>query len=322
MLPINAANARVWSMLGSRGTFGVAMLDLGATADDLMVMTADLSTTSGLDRFKNAYPAKFVNVGIAEANMVGIAAGMAKEGSVVFATTFATFAAMRSYEQVRLNLGYMGLNVKVVGLASGFAMGMFGNTHYGMEDLALMRAVPGLTVLSPADGAAVVQVVHAAYRHPGPVYIRLTGAMGNPVVYKQDFEFEIGKAITLGEGTDLTIIATGTMVYESVVAARLLKEKGISATVVDMHTIKPLDTSAVDRACAGSKLIVTVEEHGLIGGLGGAVAEYKAGLKQSPRQVFIGIPDRFGKAGDYKYLLGKYGLTGAQIAERIARELQ
>lgn len=309
-------------MLGSRGTFGVAMLDLGATADDLMVLTADLSTTSGLDRFRSTYPAKFVNVGIAEPNMIGVAAGLAKEGNVVFATTFATFAAMRSYEQVRLNLGYMGLNVKVVGLASGFAMGMFGNTHYGMEDLALMRAVPGLTVLSPADGAAVVKMVHAAYRHKGPVYIRLTGAMGNPVVYKQDFDLEIGKAITPCEGADLTIIATGTMVYESMVAARLLKEDGISATVVDMHTIKPLDTSAVDRACATSKLIVTVEEHGIIGGLGGAVAEYKAGLKQSPRQVFIGIPDRFGKAGDYKYLLGKYGLTGAQIAERIAKELE
>jgi transketolase len=321
MLTINPANTRMWSMLGSRGTFGVAMLDLGASQDDVVVITADLSTTSGLDRFREAYPAKFVNVGIAEQNMVGIAAGMAKEGSVVFATTFATFAAMRSYEQVRLNLGYMGLNVKLVGLASGFAMGMFGNTHYGIEDLALMRAVPGLTVLSPADGTEVTKVVQAAYLHKGPVYIRLTGVMGTPVVYKQDYQYEIGKAITLVEGTDVTIIATGTMVHESIVAARALKEKGIAATVVDMHTIKPLDTAVIDRACAGSRLIVTVEEHSIVGGLGGAVAEYKAGLAKSPRQVFIGIADRFGKAGDYKYLLGAHGLTADRIAERIVGEI-
>jgi transketolase len=322
MLELNPTNARVWSMLGSRGTFGMAMLDLGAMMTDLIVMTADLATTSGLARFKKAFPDKFVNVGIAEQNMVGIAAGMAKEGNVVFVTTFATFATMRSYEQIRLNLGYMGQNVKVVGLSGGFAMGMFGNTHYGIEDLALMRAVPGLTVISPSDSSAVVKAVHAAYYHKGPVYIRLTGAMANPIVYKQEYDFEIGRAITLCEGPDLTIVATGTMVYESMVATRILKTKGLAATVVDMHTIKPLDTAVIDKACQESKLIVTVEEHGVIGGLGGAVAEYKARLVGAPRQVFIGAPDHFGKAGGYKYLLGLYGLTGEKIAERIVRELE
>ena len=317
MVAINSANARVWSKLGSRGTFGAAMMELGQTSDNLMVLTADLSTTSGLDRFKNAYPEKFLNVGIAEQNMIGIAAGMAKEGKTVFATTFATFAAMRSYEQVRVHMGYMGLNVKVVGLASGMAMGMFGNTHYGIEDIALMRAVPGLTVLSPADGAEIVKTVIAAAEYQGPIYIRLTGAMNNPIVYKEDYDFTIGKAVTLREGTDITILATGTMVYESLIAAKLLEDNSISATVVNMHTIKPLDTSIIDRACKTTELIVTVEEHSVIGGLGGAVAEYKSRIANAPPQLFIGLPDMFGKNGDYKYLLEKYELTGKQIAQTI-----
>ena len=321
MIAINSTNARIWSKLGSRGTFGATMLELGGEMENLMVLTSDLSTTSGLDRFKNAHSNKFLNVGIAEQNMIGIASGMAKEGKNVFVTTFANFAAMRSYEQIRLGLGYMGFNVKVVGLASGMAMGMFGNTHYGIEDMALMRAVPGLTVLSPADGVEVVKTVMAAAKHQGPIYIRLTGAMNNPIVYKEDYDFTIGKAVTLKEGGAITIIATGTMVYEALAAAKILEEQAISATVVNMHTIKPLDTSVIDKACASSKLIVTVEEHSIIGGLGGAVAEYKSSLANAPRQLFIGLPDRFGKAGDYKYLLRKYGLTGEQIAQRIVNTL-
>jgi transketolase len=317
MIVINSMNARIWSKLGSRGTFGQAVLDHAESIENLMVLTADLSTTSGLDRFKNKYPDNFLNVGIAEQNMIGIAAGMAKEGKTVFATTFSNFAAMRSYEQIRLSLGYMGLNVKVVGLAGGMAMGMFGNTHYGIEDLTLMRAIPGLTVLSPADGIEIVKTVMAAAEFKGPVYIRLSGAMNNPIVYKEDYEFTIGKAVTLREGTDITIIATGTMVYESLVAAKILGEASISATVVNMHTIKPLDTVVIDKACATSRLIVTVEEHGMIGGLGGAVAEYKAILVNAPKQLFIGLPDKFGKAGEYKFLLNKYGLVGDQIAQKI-----
>ena len=317
MIEVNSTNIRVWSKLGSRGTFGVTMMEIGQTIDNLMVLTADLSTTSGLDRFKNTYPEKFLNVGIAEQNMIGIAAGMAKEGKNVFATTFATFAAMRSYEQVRVHMGYMGLNVKVVGLASGMAMGMFGNTHYGIEDIALMRAVPGLTVLSPADGSEVVKTVIAAVEYNGPIYIRLTGVMNNPIVYKEDYNFEIGKAITLREGSDITVIANGTMVHESLEAANLLELQGFSAAVVNMHTIKPLDTSVIDKAVASSKLIVTVEEHSIMGGLGGAVAEYKTALRNAPPQLIIGLPDKFGKAGDYKYLLEKYQLTGVQIAQTI-----
>jgi transketolase len=322
MIPINSLNVRMWSKLGSRGTLGVALYELGRIKENLTVLTSDLTNTSGLDRFKAAFPEKFLNVGIAEQNMIGIAGGMAHEGDVVFTTSFGTFASMRCYEQIRHNLGYMGLNVKVVGMASGFAMGMFGNTHYGVEDLALMRAMPGLTVLSPADGAEIIKAIEAAANYVGPVYIRLTGAMNNPIVYQQDYDFRIGKAVTLREeiGSHITIFATGTMVHESLVAADFLKEQGILASVVNMHTIKPLDTQAIDRACATAKLIVSVEEHGIIGGLGGAIAEYKAGRQSAPPQLFMGVPDAFDKSGDYKYLLGKYGLTGKQIAARIAEE--
>lgn len=321
MLPIRPSNARLWSMLGSRGTFGVAMLDAAANSPDVMVLTADLCVTSGLERLRIAHPNKFLNVGIAEQNMIGIAAGLAKEGFNTFVTTFSTFAAMRSYEQVRMHLGYMGMNVKVIGLAGGMAMGHFGNTHYGIEDLALMRAVPGLTVIAPADGAEIVKTVGALVTHQGPVFVRLTGAVNNPIVYTKDYDFAIGKAVALRPGTDVAIFACGTMVHESLAAARLLEAQCVSASVTNMHTLKPLDTESVDGLPSSIRLVVTVEEHGIIGGLGGAIAEHTARRSNSLPQLILGLPDRFGKSGDYKYLLGKYGLTGEQISARIMASL-
>ncbi|WP_321504125.1 transketolase C-terminal domain-containing protein [uncultured Methanoregula sp.] len=318
MIQINSLNARLWSKLGQRSTFGITMIELGRDIDNLVVLTADLCSTSGLDRFRALYPDKLLNVGIAEQNLLGIAAGLAKEGRLVFATTFATFAAMRSYEQVRLNLGYMGFNIKLVGLGSGFGMGMFGNTHYGIEDVALMRAIPGLCIISPADCTEVVKATEAIARYHGPVYLRLTGVANNPVVNREDYPFEIGKAITLKKGSDVTIIATGSMVYHALEAAKILESREISASVVNMHTIKPLDTEAIDTACTGPNLIVTVEEHSVIGGLGGAVAEYLCARPSAPRQLIIGMPDAFQVAGDYQYLLDQNGLTGPHIAERIA----
>jgi transketolase len=304
-------------MLGSRGAFGVAMLDAAGSADDMMVLTADLASTSGLERFRTKYPDRFLNVGIAEQNMMGIAAGLAKEGYNVFVTTFSTFAAMRSYEQIRLYLGYMGLNIKVIGLAGGMAMGQFGNTHYGIEDLALMRAVPGLTVIAPADGAEIVQTIDALVRYRGPAFVRLTGAMNNPIVYSGDYDFKIGRAISLREGGEIAIFASGTMVHECLAAARLLWKAGVSASVTNIHTLKPLDGDAISRAAASAVLLVTAEEHSIIGGLGGAVAEYIARKGNMPPQLFVGLPDQFGKNGDYKYLLQKYELTSTQIASRI-----
>jgi transketolase len=321
MLEINRANARLWSMLGSRAVFGVAILDAIAGRDNVMVLTADLAISAGLERFRAACPDKFLNVGIAEQNMIGIAAGLAKEGHNVFATTFSNFAAARSYEQIRVHLGYMGLNVKVVGLAGGVALGLLGHTHCGVEDMALMRAVPGLTLIAPADGAEIVKTVHSLMEHPGPVFVRLTGAANNPAVYTNDYRFEIGKAVRMRAGTDVGIFACGTMVHESLLAAQKLEGQGISACVVNMHTLKPLDTDVIDEVCSSVRLLATVEEHSVVGGLGGAVAEYTARRGGAPRQLFFGLPDAPVHYGEYQYLLKRYGLTGEQIAAEIRQNL-
>ncbi len=252
--------------------------------------------------------------------MIGMAAGLAREGFVVFATSFAPFLSMRSSEQVRMNMGYMDANVKAVALGSGVAMSFLGNSHYGIEDASIMRSIPNLTVVSPADCGEIVKTVFASAEYEGPMYIRLTGGVNNPMVYKEDYNFEIGKAITLLEGSEITIIANGTMVYESLEAAKLLMLEGLSSTVVNMHTIKPLDTSVIDKAIKSSKLIVSIEEHSVIGGLGSAIAEYKTGSRNAPPQLIMGLPDKFGVVGEHRYLLNKYGLIAKDIAERIFKK--
>ena len=317
MLEINPSNARQWSRLGSRGVFGQAILSIGDKYPDLMVISADLGNSSGLDRFKNTYPEKFLNIGIAEQNMIGVAGGLAKEGFNVFATSFAPFITMRSGEQIRMNLGYMGLNVKAVAIGSGVSMAFLGNSHYGLEDAAVMRSIPNMTVVCPADCSEIIKTVYAAAEFNGPMYIRLTGAVNNPPVYTEDYDFSIGKAIKLRSGSDITIIANGTMVYESLEAAKILGEQGVSSTVINMHTLKPIDTAVIDEAIDSSKIIVTVEEHSVIGGLGSSVSEYKAKFRNSPPQLILGLPDAFGKAAEYRYLLEKYGLVGPKIAQSI-----
>ncbi len=286
------------------------------------MVSGDLGDSSGLSRFKNTYPDRFINVGIAEQNMIGVAAGLAKEGYNVFATSFAPFITLRSGEQIRMNLGYMELNVKAVAIGSGLSMAFLGNSHYGLEDMAIMRSIPNLTIVSPADCAEIVKVVYAAANFRGPMFIRLTGAVGNPPVYTEEYNFEIGKSITLKEGSDITIFSIGSMVYESLEAAKILDKTGISAKVVNMHTLKPCDYDAIDFAISSSKAIITVEEHTIMGGLGSVIAEYKAKFTNSPAQLIIGLPDRFGKTAEYRFLLEKYRLVGEKIAEDIQNFLQ
>jgi len=318
-MQINPTNAKMWARFGSRATYGQAILALAEHCENLVVMSADLGNSSGLDRFKSGYPEKFVNVGIAEQNLVGVAAGIAKEGFVVFASSFAPFISMRASEQIRMNLGYMGANVKAVAIGSGLSMGFLGNSHFGIEDAAVMRAIPGITVVSPADCSEIVKTVFAAARFDGPMYIRLTGGPGNPAVYLDDYDFEIGKAVRLRSGSDVTFVACGTMVYESIKAAEILAEKGLSVGVVNMHTIKPLDEEILSELFNSTRLLVTVEEHSVIGGLGSAVAEFKAGVKVAPPQLIIGLPDYFGKTGEYDFMKERYGLLGSAIAERVLR---
>lgn len=320
-MTITRANVRTWSAIGPRATFGLAALELGAAIDDLMILTADTSTSAGLDRFKKAYPEKFLDVGIAEQNMIGIAAGLASEGTRVFTATFAPFQTMRCCEQIKVNLGYMRHNVCLVGLAGGVVLGPLGYTHCAIEDVSVMRSIPGITVLSPADGASTYKAALAAARHPESVYLRLTGGPGTPAVYEEDFEFEIGRANVLRSGGDVTIIAAGTMVSESLKASDLLRAQGLSAGVIDMHTIKPLDAAAVERACRTSRLIATVEEHSVIGGLGSAVAECKTAIGHAPPQLILGLGDRYGASAEYRDILERDGLTASGIAARIVHAL-
>ena len=320
-MKITGKENKQWSRLGSRATYGQAILMLAEKLDNLMVLSADLGNSSGLDRFKATYPDKFLNIGIAEQNMIGVAAGLAKEGSVVFASSFAPFITMRAAEQVRMNMGYMDLNIKTVAIGSGVSMSFLGNSHFGLEDAAIMRSIPNMTVVSPADCAEIVKTVFAAAEYPHPMYIRLTGAVGFPVVYEDDYDFQIGKAVEIKSGTDVSIVATGSMVYESLEAAKILQEEGVSVSVLNMHTIKPLDTKALDILISKGKTIFTIEEHSITGGLGSAVAEYVSSIPNSPVVNRIGLPDEFVITAEYRYILEKYGLVGSQIANTIKQKI-
>lgn len=321
MQEISKKNIRIWSRLGQRGTIcGVVLPEL-AEKRKIYVLTADLEQLSGLERFKTNFPEYFLNMGIAEQNMIGVAAGLAFEGNVVFATTYATFLTMRCYEQIRHNLGYQGANVKLIGSSSGVAMGMSGNTHYTFEDIAIMRAIPNMMILSPADSTEAYCMAHKVADYHGPVYLRLSGELNNPPVYEEGYEYKFGKASQFFEGKDVTIIATGSMVYESLEAVNLLNEMGIAATVINMSVLKPLDYDIIKKNL-NVELIVTVEEHSVIGGLGSAVAEFLSGLEKKPRQARIGIEDQFLHPGEYEYLKQENGLTAEKIALRIKNELK
>ena len=311
------SDIRMWSMLGQRGTFGIALEKMREKYEDIIALSADLCNTSGLDRFAGKYPDSFLNVGIAEQNLLGVAAGMADYGKIPFATTFANFAVLRACEMVRHFMGYMHCNIKLVGLGAGFAMEYFGTTHYGIEDISVIRSIPDIVILSPADGLEVVKCVEAAVLHNGPVYLRLTGVMNQPSVHEKDFDFQIGKAMELADGEDVAIIATGSMVAVALETASILKEKKIDCKVIDMATIKPIDQEAVQK-CLDMKLLVTVEEHNVVGGLGSAVTEVCTMLgRKCPIQV-IGV-EGYKKAGDYSYMLNMHGLTPEKIANQILK---
>lgn len=318
---IDKRKAITLSRIGSRATYGMTLLELEKDYDDLMVITADTSTSAGLDRFRKTVPDKFLDIGIAEQNGLGIAAGLASEGMTVALSTFAPFQTMRCCEQIKVNLGYMKHRVCFVGLASGVVLGTLGYTHCAIEDLAIMRAIPNITVLSPADCGETAKAVEAALKHDQSVYIRLTGGANNPPVYMENYDFEIGKAIELRQGTDVGMVATGTMVHVCLKAAEILAEDGIEASIVNMHTIKPIDRDAVRKLCENSPLLVSVEEHNIIGGLGSAVAEAAAPLSQKPPHIILGITDSYERSGDYGDILDHYGLTAEKIAARIKQEL-
>jgi len=320
-MEINEKNIKMWSTIGSRATLGIAALELAKKIDDLMVLTCDVSTSAGLDRFRKTYPEKYLDLGIAEQNMIGVAAGLASEKFNVITTTFAPFQTMRCCEQIKVNLGYMKQKICMVGIASGLSLGTLGFTHCCIEDIGILRSIPGITIISPADSLETVKALEAAVKYNNSIYLRLTGASNNPIVYKKDYSFEIGKSITLNEGKDVTIFCAGSMVYKSLEVAKILEKENISCKVVNMHTVKPIDKKAIENSC-DSKLIVSIEEHNIIGGLGSAIAEYKSSLNKSPRQLFLGIKDTYSKGGNYNFLQDKHRLTKEKIVEDILSNIK
>lgn len=304
--------------IATREAYGAALAEFGGEYD-IVVLDADLSKSTKTDTFKKKYPERFINMGIAEANMMSTAAGLASCGKIVFASSFAMFAAGRAFEQVRNSIGYPGLNVKIGATHAGISVGEDGASHQCLEDIGLMRTIPGMVVISPADAVEARAAVEAAIKHYGPVYLRF-GRLSVPVLYdKATYKFEIGKGIELEDGKDVTIIANGLMVFEALEARKILAEEGINARIIDIHTIKPIDADIIVKAAKETGAIVTAEEHNVIGGLGSAVAEVLVENSPVPMKR-VGVEDVFGRSGKPAPLLELYGLTAKNIAAK-AREV-
>lgn len=314
---------KAYARMGQKGAAaGIGMMELAKNDPDMRVVVADSVAIASLDRFYNSYPDRVINAGISEQSMIGIAAGLSSEdGRAVYACTYASFVLVKALEFVRHNLAYHQFNVKLIGNSAGFAMETLSISHWATEDIAYARALPNMTILSACDSLEAIKMVVAAHEMKGPVYVRLSGLLNCPIVYTKDFDYQIGKANTLRDGDDVSIIATGMMVREALDAAELLAAHNINCTVIDMHTIKPLDTECLDKVFSYSKLVVSVEEHSVIGGLGGAIAEYKADKEHTPRLIRLGIGDFYCKLGDLRYCWEQHGLTAPQIADRIRIEL-
>lgn len=300
--------------IATRDAYGQALAELGAINDRVVVLDADLSKSTKTNDFKKVYPERFFNLGIAEQNLLGTAAGFAAAGKIPFASSFAVFAVGRAYDQIRNSIAYPNLNVKIAATHAGLTVGEDGGSHQMLEDIALMRAVPNMTVIVPADGVETKQAVMAAAEHQGPVYIRL-GRPKVPVLFGDDYKFEIGKGVVLREGTDVTLVGTGIMVSKAMEAADLLAADGISAAVVNISTIKPLDNGLITEMAQKTGAVVTCEEHNIYGGLGSAVAEVLVENCPVP-MARVGVEDKFGESGLPDQLLEKYGLTAASIAEK------
>ena len=302
--------------IATRESYGHALVELGKEHEEVVVLDADLAEATKTGIFKKEFPERHIDCGIAECNMMGIAAVLAATGKVPFASSFAMFAAGRAFEQIRNSIGYPHLNVKIGATHAGISVGEDGATHQCNEDIALMRTIPGMVVINPSDDVEARAAVKAAYEHQGPVYLRF-GRLAVPVINdRPDYKFEIGKGVVLKEGTDLTIVATGLCVNESLMAAAKLEEEGIHAQVINIHTIKPIDADLIAEAAKKTGKIVTVEEHSVIGGLGSAVCDVLC--EREPVKVLkIGMNDVFGESGPAVKLLEKYGLDAAGIYAKI-----
>ncbi len=302
--------------IATREAYGLALAEFGETYKDLIVLDADLSKSTKTDTFKKKFPERFFNAGIAEASMITTAAGLATCGKTVFASSFAMFAAGRAFEQIRNSIGYPNLNVKIGATHAGISVGEDGASHQCLEDIGIMRTIPNMVIINPADATESILAVEAAIKHHGPVYLRF-GRLAVPEIFdRATYKFELGKGVELEAGTDATIVATGLMVPEALEAKKILAESGINARVINIHTIKPIDKDILIKAASETGAIVTAEEHNNIGGLGSAVAEVLAENCPVPMRR-VGTQDKFGKSGKPAILLEEYGLTAKNIAKQV-----
>ncbi len=303
----------------TRQAYGEALAKLGKINKDVVVLDADLTKSTYTNKFQKEFPERHINVGIAEADMMGTAAGLAAAGKIPFASTFAHFAAGRAFDQIRNSIAYPKLNVKICPTHAGVSLGEDGGSHQSVEDIALMRSLPGMVVLSPADAVETEQMIFAVAEYNGPVYVRL-GRLNVPVIFDESYEFEIGKGTVMVEGNDVAIVATGLLVYEAMKAAEILSEKGIKARVINISTIKPLDEKIILEAAKECKFVVTCEEHSIIGGLGGAVTEYLSGVHPT-KVIRHGIKDVFGQSGEGDQMLDEYKLRAKDIVEVVLQNM-
>lgn len=322
MLESNSRNARFFSRMGAQGTYGQAIFDLAKDGIDFNTVSADLGIASGLDRFIRKYGERYINVGIAEQNMISIAAGMASDNEPVFVSSWAPFATYRCADQVRVFAGMMKKNIKIIGLASGMHIPQFGSSHYGLGDITVMRSIPNITIISPCDGLEIYQAIYKAVEWIGPIYIRLTGGDFIPIINDwSTINFEIGKASYLKKGEDIAFVGCGSILKNVMDVSERLEEIGISSSVINMHTIRPIDKECLDEI-RRYKIIFTVEEHSVLGGLGSVICEYMASQKEHPPIIRIGVEDFYPRQGQYEYLLKQCGLDVDSIFEKVKDSLR
>jgi len=316
-MEFNQKQIKLFSTIGPRASFGLYALELVKKNEDLLVLTCDVSTSAGLDRFRKQHPENYIDLGISEQNLIGVATGLAREKYKVVTTTFAPFQTMRCCEQIKVNLGYMKERITMVGLASGLVLGNLGYTHACVEDVGVLRSIPNITIISPADSLETIKAIEQSFNHKETCYIRLTGGTNNPIVYSEDYDFQIGKSIKLVDGGDIKIFACGASVSLALRVNENLAKNNIDSSVINMHTIKPVDEEAILTEARNAKLFVTIEEHNIIGGLGSAVSEVISKIKNSPMTLKFGINNKYSKSGSYNFLKEHYGLTEEKIVNEI-----
>mgnify|MGYP001267100966 CR=1 FL=1 len=319
---LNKKLSRQWSRIGPRGIYGQSLLEVSIEKKDIFTISADLGNSSGLDRYKQTFPERFINIGIAEQNLVGFASGLSTLGFNVFISSFAPFITMRACEQVRLNLGYMKSNVKIVAIGSGLSMGFLGNSHFGLEDISIIRSIPNIPIICPCDCFEVYKAVEALSVYQGPAFLRLTGAPPTSIIYSEDYEFTIGKSISIKEGNQFLILSHGAILGNTLNAVkRIEEEKSCSFHVENVHTLNPIDEKVIN-LIKNFSTIITIEEHSLIGGLNSIVSEIITNYNlKNTRQIKIGLPPKFLTSGTYDQLMHEYDLSLEKIYIRLLKEL-